>query len=76
MYNTCTIPKEENEGIIAYAVQKLGYKTIPIDQKYSKYGKSGLDYDGLDTNDLKNILRFYPNYNESSGYLIAILRKV
>ncbi len=75
MYNTCTIPKEENEGIIAYAVQKLGYKTIPIDQKYLKYGKFGLEYEGLDTNDLKNLLRFYPTYSESSGYFIAILRK-
>jgi len=75
MYNTCTIPKEENEGIIAYAIQKLGYQTIPIDQKYSKYGNSGLDYDGLDISDLKNLLRFYPHHNEGSGYFIALLRK-
>ncbi|QEE16552.2 RsmB/NOP family class I SAM-dependent RNA methyltransferase [Promethearchaeum syntrophicum] len=76
MYNTCTIPKEENEGILAYAVQKLGYQTIPIDQKYLQYGTPGLDYDGLDTMDLKNLLRFYPRYQESSGYFIAILRKI
>ncbi len=75
MYNTCTIPKEENEGIVTYAIQKLGYKTIPINQKYFKYGKSGLDYTGLDTNDLKNLLRFYPQYSEGSGYFIALLRK-
>jgi len=75
MYNTCTMPKEENEGIIAYAIQKLGYKTIPIDQKYLKFGKSGLDYDGLDLNDLKNLMRFYPQYSEGSGYFIALLRK-
>ena len=75
MYNTCTIPKEENEGIIAYAIQKLGYKTIPLDQKYKKFGKPGLDYNGLDTNDLENLLRFYPQYSEGSGYFIAMLRK-
>ncbi len=75
MYNTCTIPKEENEGIIAYAIQKLGYNSIPIAQKYLKHGKSGLDYSGLDINDLKNLLRFYPQYRENSGYFIALLRK-
>jgi len=75
MYNTCTIPKEENEGIIAYAVQKLGYKTIPINQKFLSYGKSGLEYDGLDSNDIKNILRFYPHKNEGSGYFIALMKK-
>jgi 16S rRNA C967 or C1407 C5-methylase (RsmB/RsmF family) len=75
MYNTCTIPKDENEGIIDYAIQKLGYKTIPIDQKYKKFGKSGLDYTGLNSNDLKNLMRFYPRFNEGSGYFIAILRK-
>ncbi|MHA1646310.1 MAG: PUA domain-containing protein [Promethearchaeota archaeon] len=75
MYNTCTIPKEENEGIIAYAIQKLGYQTIPIDVKFSNYGKSGLDYDGLDISDLKNLLRFYPHHKEGSGYFIALMRK-
>jgi len=75
MYNTCTIPKEENEGIVAYAVQNLGYKTLPIAQKYLKFGKPGLYHEGLNNNDLKNILRFYPTIDEGSGYFIALLRK-
>ena len=35
----------------------------------------GLDYTGLNSNDLKNLMRFYPRFNEGSGYFIAILRK-
>ncbi len=75
MYNTCTIPKEENEDIVSYAISKLNYKIINIKQKYHKLGFSGIKTDILSNSESKNIIRFYPQKEESIGYFIALLQK-
>ncbi len=75
MYNTCTIPKEENEDIIAYAVQKLGYQVVPIKEKYRKMGHPGLPQLDLPKTDTDRLIRFYPTLEAGIGYFIAFLQK-
>ncbi|WP_371804041.1 PUA domain-containing protein [Candidatus Lokiarchaeum ossiferum] len=75
MYNTCTIPKEENEDIIAYAVHKLGYKVVSIPKKYRKIGQPGISRMDLSDEECQQMIRFYPGLNDSIGYFIAFLQK-
>jgi 16S rRNA C967 or C1407 C5-methylase (RsmB/RsmF family) len=75
MYNTCTIPKEENEEVILYALEKLGYQLISIPDEYSKLGHPAIAHENLSITDSRKMLRFYPKISESMGYFIALLRK-
>ena len=60
MYNTCTIPKEENEDMVAYAVHKLGYSIVPIPDKFRKIGRPGLFQPDLSEKECQQLIRFYP----------------
>ena len=75
MYNTCTIPKEENEALVAYAIRKYGYEVLPIPQNFAKLGNDGVSMDGLSEEERKRLLRFYPRLNDGMGYFIALLQK-
>ncbi|MHA1612809.1 MAG: PUA domain-containing protein [Promethearchaeota archaeon] len=78
MYNTCTIPIQENEGIIAYAITKLGYNLVPLSEEYYSFGQSGVPMDGIPQSNEKYMRRFLPNYpvgSDGQGYFIALLKK-
>ncbi|MHA1584283.1 MAG: PUA domain-containing protein [Promethearchaeota archaeon] len=75
MYNTCTIPKEENEDQVAYAVEKLGYSIQNIPSPFKELGQPGIDHESLDKSETEKLLRFYPTIQEGIGYFIALLRK-
>lgn len=75
MYNTCTIPREENEDMIADFITKNPYQIIPIPTLYRKYGKSGLPTPTLSKAESDAFLRFYPDIEDGMGYFIAILQK-
>jgi 16S rRNA C967 or C1407 C5-methylase (RsmB/RsmF family) len=76
MYNTCTIPKEENEEIVRYAVNRLNYKILPIPSQFSMLAFPGIPIENLEKNDTQKLMRFYPNRQEGCGYFIALLQKV
>ncbi len=77
MYNTCTIPKEENEGTVEYAVRKLHYELQSIGENFKRYGEPGIKYKSIQRNDqIQKLLRFYPSPNHGSGYFIALLQKL
>jgi 16S rRNA C967 or C1407 C5-methylase (RsmB/RsmF family) len=75
MYNTCTIPKAENEGIVAYAVDKLGYQIVSLPSPYSTLGEPGVECDILNGTEVKKLLRFYPRKTQGHGYFIALMQK-
>ncbi len=75
MYNTCTIPKEENEDIVSYALEKLHYHTVPLPPPFTTYGSPGIPTEQLLKKDAANLRRFYPSKEEGIGYFIALLQK-
>lgn len=75
MYNTCTLPIQENEEIVGYAVEKLGYSVVSIPEIYQNLASPGLSFPSLSEKDLQNLLRFYPNRPEGQGYFVALLQK-
>ncbi|MHA1124434.1 MAG: methyltransferase domain-containing protein [Candidatus Heimdallarchaeota archaeon] len=69
-YSTCTLAPEENEKVVAYAVNKLGLKLVGPDLKM---GSSGEDTgDGLE---LEAMRRFYPDIHDTPGFFVAKLTK-
>ena len=73
MYNTCTIPKEENEGIVSYALTKLGYRLVspPGIERVRDECDLGIEYESVTREHLHHLLRFYPDDGDGSGYFIA-----
>lgn len=77
MYNTCTIPKEENEGIVSYALEKLNYTLLPLPMNPPPrdYSDPGIEYGAINGSNKENLLRFYPRPHDGSGYFISFLEK-
>jgi 16S rRNA (cytosine967-C5)-methyltransferase len=75
MYNTCTIPKEENEDMVRYAVEKLGYKIRPLPPEFHQFGHPGLSIDIFSKDEANALRRFYPTPTDGTGYFIALLQK-
>lgn len=68
IYSTCTIPKEENEDIIEYSEEKLGFKIKEQRYRHSNYS--------LDVKDSRYpVQRFIPGIHKTNGYFIANLVK-
>lgn len=75
MYNTCTLPMEENEAIIAYAVDRLGYRILEIPTRFRTSARAGLSFETLQMAETNKLLRFYPDNMNGIGYFIALLQK-
>lgn len=69
-YSTCTLAPEENEKVIAYAVQELGLKLVEPDLKMGTHGED--TGDGLNLDAMR---RFYPDIHDTSGFFVAKLMK-
>ncbi len=69
-YSTCTLAPEENEKVVAYAVNELGLKLVVPDLKM---GSSGEDTD--DGLELEAMRRFYPDIHDTPGFFVAKLTK-
>ncbi|HUT82171.1 MAG TPA: PUA domain-containing protein [Candidatus Bathyarchaeia archaeon] len=69
-YSTCTLEPDENEKVIAYALNELGLKLV---QPNLLMGTCGEDTgDGLD---LECMRRFYPDTFDTPGFFVAKLTK-
>jgi 16S rRNA C967 or C1407 C5-methylase (RsmB/RsmF family) len=75
MYNTCTLPIEENEAIVAYAIDRLGYKILKIPDDFKQSARGGLSFDILQKQETEQLMRMYPDKANGIGYFIALLQK-
>ena len=65
IYSTCTYSYEENEAMVHYAVDELGFEFLPLNKS------NGL-CPGVD---LDEVVRCYPHHYRGEGHFIALLRK-
>ncbi|OYT62627.1 MAG: 16S rRNA methyltransferase [Thermofilum sp. ex4484_15] len=68
VYSTCTITLEENEAVIKYAVERLGFE---VAEQVLYLGERGLPY----LRGYEELQRFFPDRHEGPGYFIAKLIK-
>lgn len=65
IYSTCTYSYEENEAMVHYAVDQLGFELLPLTK-----------FHGLCPGvDLDEVVRCYPHHYRGEGHFIALLRK-
>lgn len=65
IYSTCTYSYEENEAMVHYAVDELGFELLPLSKSHGLC--PGVDLDG--------VVRCYPHHYRGEGHFIALLRK-
>lgn len=66
IYSTCTFAKEENEDVVQYLIDSLGFELVSPPEILKSCTKEGY---------LPNTLRFYPFTGRGEGQFMAILRK-
>lgn len=66
IYSTCTFAREEDEDIVSYLCNDLGFEVIKPNQVLKKYTKEGF---------IPDTLRFYPFTGRGEGQFMALLRK-
>ena len=71
VYSTCTIPYYENELIVKFACERLGFR---IQEPLFKIGLKGEFTE--DYPDLSLCCRFYPDKQDTPGFFIALLKKM
>jgi 16S rRNA C967 or C1407 C5-methylase (RsmB/RsmF family) len=69
-YSTCTLAPEENEKVIAYAVNNLKLQLVEPPFFMGSHGEE--TDDGLE---LKYMRRFYPDIHDTPGFFVAKLIK-
>jgi len=65
-YSTCTLEPEENEKVVAYAVNKLKLRLVSPDLLLGTHGED--TGDGLE---LEYMRRFYPDEFDTPGFFVA-----
>lgn len=65
IYSTCTYSYEENEAIVHYAIDELGFKLLPLSKSHGLC--PGVDLD--------EVIRCYPHHYQGEGHFIALLQK-
>lgn len=65
IYSTCTYSYEENEAMVHYAVDELGFELLPLTKSHGLC--PGVDLD--------EVVRCYPHHYRGEGHFIALLRK-
>ena len=65
IYSTCTYSYEENEAMVHYAVDELGFELLPLSKSHGLC--PGVDLD--------EVVSCYPHHYRGEGHFIALLRK-
>ena len=65
IYSTCTYSYEENEAMVHFAVDELGFELLPLSKTHGLC--PGVDLD--------EVVRCYPHHYRGEGHFIALLRK-
>lgn len=66
IYSTCTFSREEDEDIVSYLVNELGYEVLAANPILKKFTKEA---------EIKETLKFYPFTGRGEGQYMALLRK-
>lgn len=77
VYSTCTLAPEENEGVIDFAINKLGLKTEPVILKGLKTSECVTEWEDRKFDErVKDCARIWPQDNDTEGFFVACLRKI
>lgn len=76
VYSTCTLEPEENEEVIDYLIKNRdGVEILPIELDINK-GKPIMEFEGRSYDiQVKNVLRIWPQDNDTEGFFVAKIRK-
>ncbi|MGQ9461740.1 MAG: RsmB/NOP family class I SAM-dependent RNA methyltransferase [Candidatus Fervidibacter sp.] len=76
VYATCTFAPEENEAVVAYALQKVPCEPLPIDLPVP-HSPGLTEWQGrVFGEEMKKCVRIYPHHIDSGGLFLAKLRKL
>ena len=70
IYSTCTYSLEENEEVVRYIVDNLGYELINIELNAARGVMIDNDHDYMKT------VRLYPHDSRGEGQFVALFKKV
>lgn len=76
VYSTCTLEPEENECVIDWALNKYSnLEVLPIDLNIKSSGPV-MEYNGVKFHEgVKNVLRLWPQDNDTEGFFICKIKK-
>lgn len=66
IYSTCTFSKEEDEDMVSYLVNELGYEVLPENPLLREFAKGA---------GIEHTLKFYPFTGKGEGQFMALLQK-
>lgn len=76
VYATCTFAPEENEAVVAYALQKVPCELLPINLPVP-HSPGLIEWQGrVFGEEMKKCVRIYPHHIDSGGMFLAKLRKL
>ncbi len=76
VYSTCTFAPEENEAVVAYALQKVPSELLPIDLPVP-HSPGLTEWQGRGFGEeMSKCVRIYPHHLDSGGMFIAKLRRL
>ncbi|MFN3422621.1 MAG: RsmB/NOP family class I SAM-dependent RNA methyltransferase [Armatimonadota bacterium] len=76
VYSTCTFAPEENEAVVAYALQKVPCELLPIDLPVP-HSPGLTEWQGRNYGEeMKRCVRIYPHHLDSGGMFIAKLKRL
>ncbi|WP_062511459.1 RsmB/NOP family class I SAM-dependent RNA methyltransferase [Sulfolobus acidocaldarius] len=74
VYSTCSIAPEEDELVVNYGIEELGFRAIKISGYPADKGIS--EFTGVKfSHDVNNCIRFYPHEHGTEGFFVCALQK-
>ena len=77
VYSTCSLEPEENEGVVDQLLKKFpDADVVKVKLPGLKIGQPVFEFDGIVYDPrIKNVLRIWPQDNDTEGFFIAKIRK-
>lgn len=75
VYSTCTQEPEENEGVVTTLLDSTDAELLPISLDIQR-SPAITEWQGITYHkDIKNVLRIYPQDNDTEGFFVALIKK-
>lgn len=76
VYSTCSLEPEENEGVVSHLLSHFKCKTISVKLPGLKVSPPIMEFDGVKYHSgVKNVLRIWPQDNDTEGFFVAKIKK-